>query len=88
MRRLKAKLFNRAKGWRFAGTPAQGDVLPHWECNYWSVCSKSDGTIELLEPLYGQPFQANIYTGEHQGRVVKFAFTEISNGVFAVFEPA
>ena len=83
---LKARVLNRLKGWRFAGTPDQGEALPHWPCNYWTVCGDSEGSVTLRDPIYGYRREFAVRSGIHRGERHSFAFAEVSNGVFAVFE--
>lgn len=83
---LKAALLNRLKGWRFSGTPAQGETLPHWPCNYWQICRNADGLVTLRDPQYGGLKSFRVYSGVCEGNIYSFAFEEVSNGVFAVFE--
>jgi len=61
--------------------------MPHWECNYWNACNQPTGSVELRDPHYGTPITARIFSGTDTNMSVKFAFVEVTNGVFAVFEP-
>lgn len=84
--RVAAAIFNRLKGWRFSGTPDQGEAQPHWPCNYWEVCKQPAGKVILRDPLYGYKREFLVYEGDFGGRRHAFAVDEVSNGVFAVFE--
>ena len=84
----KASVLNRLKGWRFSGTPAQGECLDRWPCDYWNVCRERIGTVRLHDPLYGTRRDFEMFAGEAGGVSYTFAFAEVSNGVFAVFERA
>ncbi len=83
---LKARILNRLKGWRFSGTPNQGEALPHWRCNYWSLCTQPAGQVSLHDPRYGNLREFQVYTGMVGSEELTFAYAEVSNGVFAVFE--
>ena len=85
---LKARVLNCLKGWRFSGTPDQGDALPHLPCNYWTVCSDLEGSVTLRDPIYGYRREFSIRSGTHRGQKHSFAFAEVSNGVLVVFERA
>lgn len=84
---LKAKFLNRLKGWRFSGTSDGQQVLASWPCNFWAICAQRVDTVILRDPHYGQEREFSVFAGCSDGREHRFAYAEVSNGVFAVFEP-
>ncbi len=85
---LKASVLNRLKGWRFSGTLDHGEASPKWPCNYWKVCKDKSGIVVLRDPMCGYPREFGVYSGMQNGKDYTFAFEEVSNGVFVVFERA
>jgi len=76
-------------GWRFVRVVTEGDELRIDGVDVWSTgWGKAEGSIDVLDPTYGQPHTLSIHRITKDGRTVVFAAGEFSNGVWAFYEPA
>ncbi|ALE17338.1 hypothetical protein AMC99_02052 [Altererythrobacter epoxidivorans] len=50
------------------------------------MCGDSEGSVTLRDPIYGYRREFSVRSGIHRGERHSFAFAEVSNGVFVVFE--
>ncbi|ANU08744.1 hypothetical protein [Paraurantiacibacter namhicola] len=89
IKRLRAKGFNRKRGWKFAGAVAERQDHPTWPVDFWLYKWVETGTsTELRDPIHGHRRMVRVWFVEADGVRHGFAADELSNGVWGFFLPA
>lgn len=88
LKRMRARAWNRKRGWEFAGAVAEREDDPRWPVDFWLYRWVDTGTqAEVRDPLYGHRRMIRCYFVEADGKRYGFAADELSAGVWGFFLP-
>lgn len=70
-------------GWTVIGGRGEGDDVPDLPATIWqSRWHRTGETIRVSDPIYGNQLSLDVTEVEADGRKVRFAVREVSNGVY------
>lgn len=83
---LRARIYNKKRGWEFVGATTEPVALDKWKHNYWTLQSRSTGAqLSLMEPLYGEMKTVVIYEAESNGTTIRYAMGEFTAGLYGFY---
>jgi len=88
LRKRKARQFNEAKGWLWAGAVTEQQAGTGWPADFWRFDWHDCGVVRLLDPLYGKQKVLREYWVFDGDMRYAFATPEFSNGIYGFFLPS
>ena len=73
--------------WKFHGSCPDGAEFEIEGLNVWAKSWRraEEAKAEVRDPLYNQKFSFPVYDIEKEGRVIRFAAGEFSNGIWGFY---